>query len=182
MGALEGIKEGATGWRKLWKGTGLILFAYGMILIIGAASGSHNMFQPLKGLSSSGTQSTQTTHLNFKKIKGLSGLNAALADAKANNQTVMLDFYADWCVSCKEMETLTFTDASVQAELKNTLLLQADVTDNDAQDKELYQHFGLIGPPAIIFYDQQGNEKQNYRVVGYMPANTFSTHINRAIK
>jgi len=181
MGALEGIKEGATGWRKLWKGTGLIMFTYGMMLMIGAASGSNDMFQPLKGLVSSGSHGQPAEHLSFKKIKGLDGLNQALASAKTNNETVMLDFYADWCISCKEMEKFTFADSSVQSALKNTLLLQADVTANDDQDKELYKHFGIIGPPAIIFYDAQGNEKRNYRVVGYMPADKFSKHINQAI-
>jgi thiol:disulfide interchange protein DsbD len=180
MGALEGIKEGASGWRKLWKGAGLILFTYGIILMIGAASGNGDMFQPLKGLSSSGSGQT-SQQLNFKKIKGVDGLNKELAIAKTNNQAVMLDFYADWCVSCKEMEKHTFTDPQVQAALKNTVLLKADVTANDKLDKELYKHFGIIGPPAIIFYDIQGNEKHNFRVVGFIPADKFAPHINKAI-
>jgi len=109
------------------------------------------------------------------------GLNKALATAKANNQTVMLDFYADWCTSCKEMEKLTFSDPDVQDALANTVLLQADVTANDAQDKALYKHFGIIGPPAIIFYDAEGKERRNHRVVGYMPAGKFATHVNQAL-
>ena len=181
MGALEAIKETATGWHKLWKGLGLILFVYGLMLLVGAASGSNDMFQPLKGIASSSSHTPSAEHLSFKKIKGLDGLNKALASAKADNKTVMLDFYADWCVSCKEMEKLTFTDPAVQAALKNTVLLQADVTDNDAQDKELYKHFGIIGPPSIIFYNKNGSENRNYRVVGYMPAAQFSSHINQAI-
>jgi len=181
MGALEGIKEGATGWKKLWKGTGIILFTYGMMLLIGAASGNNDMFHPLKGMASSGTHTEQAKHLRFKKVKGLDDLNKALATAKANKQTVMLDFYADWCISCKEMEKLTFSDPDVQDALGNTMLLQADVTANDAQDKELYKHFGIIGPPAIIFYDAEGNEKRNHRVVGYMPADKFSNHVNQAL-
>jgi thiol:disulfide interchange protein DsbD len=140
------------------------------------------MLQPLKGLAVAGTQhSQQNTHLSFQKIKGTDGLKQALATAKAQQKTVMLDFYADWCVSCKEMEKLTFSDPAVQAALKNSILLQADVTDNDAQDKELYKHFGIIGPPAIIFYDAEGKEQYNYRVVGYMPADKFSTHVIQAV-
>ena len=182
MGALEGLKAESTGWNRLWKGLGLILFAYGMLLLVGASAGGKDMLQPLKSLALAGGHSTQTQqHLPFKPVKGLAGLNQQLAIAQQQQKPVMLDFYADWCVSCKEMEKYTFNDPAVQAELKNTLLLQADVTDNDALDKELYQHFGIIGPPAIIFFDPQGNEQKNYRVVGYMPAETFGPHIRQAL-
>ena len=94
----------------------------------------------------------------------------------------MLDFYADWCVSCKEMESFTFTDPAVKAALANTVLLQADVTPNDEQDKALYKHFKIIGPPAIIFYNPQSEELKPYRVVGYMPAEKFSKHVAQALK
>ncbi|MFW2374606.1 MAG: protein-disulfide reductase DsbD [Gammaproteobacteria bacterium] len=182
MGALEGLKAESTGWTRLWKGLGLILFAYGMLLLIGASAGSKDMLQPLKGLAMASSPSAQNQqHLKFKQIKGLAGLNQQLAIAQQQQKPVMLDFYADWCVSCKEMEKYTFNDPAVQAELKNTLLLQADVTENDKQDKQLYQHFGIIGPPAIIFYDPQGKEQRNYRVVGYMPAETFGPHIKQAL-
>ncbi len=182
MGALEGLQAEATGWKKLWKGMGLIIFTYGILLLIGASAGSKDMMQPLKALAATSShQQTQSEHLVFKKIKGIDGLNKALASAKAKNKTVMLDFYADWCVSCKEMEKLTFTDASVQAALKNTILLQADVTDNDALDKELYKSFGIIGPPAIILFDASGKEIRNYRIVGYMPAEKFSAHVKQAL-
>ena len=76
--------------------------------------------------------------------------------AQAAGQPVMLDFYADWCVSCKEMERYTFTDAGVQAELARAVLLQADVTANDAEDQALLQHFGILGPPTIVFFDAAG--------------------------
>lgn len=179
MGALESSAD-ASGWKKLWKGLGIILLIYGALLMIGAAAGNKDMFQPLKGLGSSSHQA-QEQHLAFKQIKGIDGLNKALASAKAANKAVMLDFYADWCVSCKEMEKYTFTDTNVQNALKNTVLLQADVTPNDDQDKALYKQFGIIGPPAIIFYDNQGNEKRNYRVVGYMPAEKFAAHVKQAL-
>ncbi len=181
MGALETLKAEATGWTKFWKGIGLILLIYGVILLIGVASGGQQMLQPLKGLVSSSSHSTEQ-HLSFKQIKGLDGLNQALAEAKAQNKNVMLDFYADWCISCKEMESFTFTDPNVQAALKDTILLQADVTPNDEQDKALYKHFNIIGPPAIMFYDKDGNELKPYRVVGFMSADKFSTHINKALK
>ena len=181
MGAMETLKAEATGWTKLWKGTGLVLLIYGIIIMLGVAAGSQSLFQPLKGIAASSSQAAET-HLEFKKIKGVDGLNQALADAKAQNKTVMLDFYADWCISCKEMESLTFTDPAVHSALANTVLLQADVTANDEQDKSLYKHFKIIGPPAIIFYNAQGDELKPYQVVGYMPAEKFSANIKQAFK
>ncbi len=182
MGALETLKAEATGWTKLWKGVGLILLVYGVILMIGVASGGQRMLQPLQGLASGGGQGTAVQQLEFRKIKGIEGLNQALADAKAQNKPVMLDFYADWCISCKEMESFTFSDAGVQAALKDTILLKTDVTPNDDQDKALYKHFNIVGPPAIMFYDREGNELKPYRVVGYMPADKFSAHVKQALK
>jgi len=179
MGALETLKAEATGWTRLWKGSGLVLLIYGIIIMLGVAAGSQSLLQPLKGIATNGTQAAET-HLSFEKIKGVDGLEKALADAKAQNKTVMLDFYADWCISCKEMESLTFTDPAVQSALANTVLLQADVTANDEQDKSLYKHFKIIGPPAIIFYNAQGEELKPYQVVGYMPADKFSNHISQA--
>lgn len=181
MGALETLKAEATGWTRLWKGVGIVLLIYGVILMLGVASGGQQVFQPLKGIAaSSGT--SQQAHLEFKQIKGIDGLNEALAQAKAENKSVMLDFYADWCVSCKEMENYTFSDPAVQAALKDTVLLQADVTPNDELDKALYKHFNIFGPPAIIFYDTSGNELKPYRVVGFMNAEKFTQHVNQALQ
>ena len=94
----------------------------------------------------------------------------------------MLDFYADWCVSCIEMEEYTFTDAGVQAALSNTLLLQADVTKNDAEDQELLERFGVFGPPTIIFFGTDGQQRSGYEVVGYMKAMEFTDHVNKAFE
>ncbi len=182
MGAIESMPTGTSGWRKLWKGTGFVLLVYGVILIIGLAAGGRDVFNPLKGIGlSGGSSAEQVSHLAFKQIKGVDGLNAALADAKSQGKTVMLDFYADWCISCKEMEAFTFVDPAVQQALANTILLQADVTPNDEKDKALYKRFSIIGPPSIMFFDTQGNELKNYRVVGFMPADQFSAHVNRAL-
>ena len=93
---------------------------------------------------------------------------------------VMLDFYADWCTSCKEMERYTFSDKNVQAALANAVLLHADVTKNDATDQELLKHFGIFGPPTIAFYGSDGEERQRFRVVGYMKATEFASLARRA--
>ncbi|MCG6939430.1 MAG: protein-disulfide reductase DsbD [Gammaproteobacteria bacterium] len=190
MGATTSLPEGGSGWKKLWKGLGVVLLIYGIIILLGLASGNRNVFQPLKGLNSSLNSSLQNTsamtasaeHLSFKQIKGIDGLNTEISRAITAGKPVMLDFYADWCVSCKEMEALTFTDPAVQQALEGVVLLQADVTPNDNRDKELYKHFGIIGPPSIMFFDSQGNERRNYRIVGYVPADQFSRHIKRALK
>jgi thiol:disulfide interchange protein DsbD len=92
----------------------------------------------------------------------------------------MLDFYADWCVSCKEMEAYTFTDDSVRSALSNTVWLQADVTANDDQDKALLERFGVFGPPTIIFFGADGQQRHGYEVVGYMKADVFAEHVEKA--
>jgi thiol:disulfide interchange protein DsbD len=181
MGAIDGLTAGSSGWKKLWKGLGILLLIYGIIILLGLASGNRNVFQPLKGLGGSSGATAQVEHLNFTQIKGVDGLNVELAKAKTAGKTVMLDFYADWCVSCKEMEALTFADPAVQKALEGVVLLQADVTPNDDQDTELYKHFGIIGPPSIMFFGADGIERRNYRVVGYKPAEEFSQHVKRAL-
>jgi len=167
---------------KLWKGLGILLLIYGIIILLGVASGNRNIYQPLKGLGGISSTSAQAEHLNFIPVKGVDGLNVELAKAKAAGKTVMLDFYADWCVSCKEMELFTFSDAKVQQALAGVVLLKADVTPNDAKDTELYKHFGIIGPPSIMFFGPDGVERKNYRVVGFVNAEKFSEHVKQALK
>lgn len=180
LGALD--KLGVSGWRKLWKSVGLILLVYGVLLMVGAASGNVNPLQPLHNMMAgkNSTQVASTPTSQFKPIKGVNGLEGELAAAR--NQPVMLDFYADWCISCKEMEHMTFADAEVQKILANFVLLQADVTPNDEQDKGLYKHFGIFGPPAILFFDTNGQELGAYRVVGFMPADEFRQHLKKVIQ
>ncbi|MEZ5541474.1 MAG: protein-disulfide reductase DsbD [Pseudomonadota bacterium] len=178
-GAIDRLPDGASGWRKLWKGFGLLLLAWGLAIIIGLAAGNRNVFQPLAGIGGFGAAGVSTQQeqkgLAFQHIKGIDGLNAALAAAQG--KTVMLDFYADWCVSCKEMEHFTFSNPEVQAALADTVLLQADVTPNDDLDKALYKHFGIFGPPAIMFFDDSGKEIGNSRLVGFKDADAFLKHL-----
>jgi len=119
--------------------------------------------------------------LPFERIKSVEDLTAKVAAANAAGKTVMLDFYADWCVSCKEMEHDTFPVADVRSALANTVWLQADVTANDETDKALLAHFGIFGPPTIAFYGTDGVERRQYRVVGFMKAGEFAPLVKKAL-
>jgi thiol:disulfide interchange protein DsbD len=183
MGAIDAIKQEASGWFRLWKGVGLVMMIYGAMLLIGAASGSKSILQPLKGVTLAGTGLEQNQHeLKFEQIKGMAGLKTVLETAQREKRTLLLDLYADWCISCKEMEAYTFTDAQVQTALNNVILVQADVTQNDEADQQLLKELGLFGPPAILFYTSNGQEQRPYRVVGFMPPEKFSQHVIKAFK
>ncbi len=147
----------------------------GVTFLVGAALGGSDPLSPIPQLAAA------KTPLEFKRIKTLADLERELAAAKAEGRTVMLDFYADWCVSCKEMEHYTFTDADVKEALGNSVLLQADVTANDAQDRELLQHFGIFGPPTIAFYSVEGVEQRDLRVVGFKDAESFARQAEIAL-
>jgi thiol:disulfide interchange protein DsbD len=179
LGAMDTLAAESSGWRRLRKGAGLVLLVYGVLLVVGGSGGGGDVWQPLKGLAW-GSAGERQEGLVFQRVKGLRGLNAALQVAAAQGKPVMLDYYADWCVSCKEMERYTFSDAGVQAALAGTVLLQADVTANDAEDQELLERFGLFGPPAILFFGPDGSERRNYRVVGYMKAPRFREIVQKA--
>ncbi len=185
MGALRHLEIEASGWQKLWKGLGFVFLVYGTLMLVGAASGGKDTLQPLRGIAVAGGSAATQGHqgLQFKRIKSVEDLQREVALASSEGRPVMLDFYADWCVSCKEMEKYTFSDPQVIGALAGTRLLQADVTANDEVDQALLQgHFGLPGPPAIIFYGKDGKERRNYRLVGFKSAREFSDHVNRAIQ
>ncbi|MBN4080384.1 protein-disulfide reductase DsbD [Beggiatoa alba] len=187
LGAFEQIKEGASGWHKLWKGLGVLLIIYGLIVMLGGLTGARNVNDPLHGssLTSVGKgNASQAQHLNFKRIKTLEDLQAALTQAKATGKYVMLDYYADWCTYCKTYEDYVFTDPKVQAVLKtNFILIQADVTANDKEDQRLLAHTKVQAPPAILFYDNNDSkEKRRFRVVGVMNATQFLERINLVLK
>lgn len=166
--ALDRLPEGAGGFARVGKAVGVLALVWGIALAIGAAAGSRDPLQPLAGLRSGAAPAH--AEVKFERVRNLAELDARLA---AVNRPVMLDFYADWCVSCKEMERFTFADEKVRARLGELTLLQVDVTANDADDKALLKRFKLFGPPGIIFFDRSGREIEGLRVIGYQPADRF---------
>lgn len=172
LDAIEPLPQAASGWKKLWKGVGLVMLVFGVMQLIGLSAGNTNPLRPLAGLAVAG-QAQSEAGLSFKRIKNVAELDAVLRQAQINRQWVMLDFYADWCVSCKEMEAYTFSDAKVQRQLQDFVLIQADVTENNEEDQALLKRFHLVGPPGIIFFDPEGRERSGQRVIGYQDAETF---------
>jgi thiol:disulfide interchange protein DsbD len=167
------------------RGFGLVVLVYGVALLLGALAGRTDPLQPLAGMggiaqSGGGPMAAAEHALPFKRIKSVADLEREVAAATAAGKPVMLDFYADWCVSCKEMEKYTFTDPRVQAALADAVLLQSDVTANDDDDQALLNHFGIFGPPSIMFFPSTGGERRNYRVVGYVKADKFHEHVTAA--
>jgi thioredoxin:protein disulfide reductase len=165
----------STQGRMITRTLAAVVGAYGLLLLAGAALGGTNPLQPIPQLAG------EQKHLEFKRIKTVADLEREVAAAAAAGKPVMLDFYADWCVSCKEMEHYTFTDEDVQATLTGAVLLQADVTKNDDDDRALLKHFGIFGPPTIAFYGADGTERRNFRVVGFMKAAEFAAVVRQAV-
>jgi thiol:disulfide interchange protein DsbD len=165
--ALDTLPAGASGWWRLWKAAGIVLLIAGAVLLVGAFSGSRDPLRPLAGLVG---ESRVHAAVPWNRVASLSELEGRL---RAPGKLVMLDFYADWCVSCKEMESFTFSDPKVRARLDSMLLLQADVTANTEEHKALLKRFSLFGPPGIIFFDAQGREMKGLRVIGYQNAERF---------
>ncbi|MEW5893548.1 MAG: protein-disulfide reductase DsbD [Pseudomonadota bacterium] len=179
--AIDPLEAGATGWHRFWKGVGMIALIAGISLLLGALGGSRDVLQPLqifKGGAAGTAIAGEPGKLAFRKIKDSAELDAVIAESKG--KYVMLDFYADWCASCKEMERFTFSDARVQARLKDVVLLKADVTANTEADKALLKRFNLFGPPGLIFFDRDG-KPSSFRVIGYEPPEKFLQSLNKGM-
>ena len=175
--ALDALPHTASGWHKLWKGIGIFALLIGIAYLVGALSGARDPLRPLGALGS-GIQPEAASSLPFVRVKNLAELDARVA--QANGKPVMLDYYADWCVSCKEMERFAFSDPKVRAKLKNVVLLQADVTTNNEDDKALLARYELFGPPAILFFGPKGKELTERRVTGYQDAGQFLASLESA--
>ncbi|MBI1283178.1 MAG: protein-disulfide reductase DsbD [Thiobacillus sp.] len=180
--ALDPLPAHAHGWARLWKGIGVVLLIGGLAIILGMLAGSRDLLQPLdvfKG-GTGGAMAAEQKGLAFEKVRDVAELDSRLAAAKADGKPVMIDFYADWCVSCKEMERFTFSDPKVQARLQNVLLLKADVTANTEADKALLKRFSLFGPPGLIFWNAAG-EQSGYKVIGFEKPDKFLASIDSAL-
>lgn len=181
LGALERVPDDASGWAKLWKALGVSLLFFGAIQFIGAASGGDYWLKPLGHLAGGGSGGAQAEKVAFRTIKSLDDLDEAVAQANARGVPAMLDFYADWCVECIRMERNTFPVAEVQNQLAQMQPLKADVTANDDVDQALMRAYGIIGPPGILFFDREGREMEDYRLVGYFKPDEFSAHLQRVL-
>lgn len=183
MGGVTTLTPDSTVPQKLGRAFGLLAILYGIILFIGAMTGGTNPLKPLASINfGGGNSAAEEKHLEFTRIKTVDDFDRELAAAVDAGKSVMLDFYADWCVSCIEMEEYTFITPEVQAALSNTVTLQADVTKADDEDRELLKRFDSFGPPTIVFFGSDGQQRHGYEVVGYMKAEEFASHIRKAFQ
>ena len=166
-------------WKRYWKGAGLLAVVYGVLLWVGVSTNQPDALRPLLCNVAVACKEQLSLTLKFKKIGTVQELQQNLADAHLNNQWVMLDFYADWCASCTEMALYTFADPKVREALSQVLLVQADVTQNSPTDQALLRQFDLIGPPAILFFGPDQQERSAYRIIGYLKADKFMEIISQ---
>jgi len=178
MHAIDPLPPGAHGFQKFSKGIGIIALVAGIAFLLGALSGGRDILQPLSGLRLGGA-APEAAPSAFQRVNSLAELDGAIQSA--GGKPVMLDFYADWCVSCKELERYTFPDPQVKARFAGMVTLQADVTANTAEHGALLKRFGLFGPPGIVFFDENGNEINGLRVIGFQSADQFVAVLDRAI-
>ena len=176
--AIDPLPHDAPGYRRLFKGIGVIALLAGVALLIGALAGGRDVLQPLAGVRSAAAPAAQPTL--FQRVNDLAQLEAAVRTA--GGKPVLLDFYADWCVTCKEMEAVTFADGKVRMRLAQMLLLQADVTENLDEHKALLKRFSLFGPPGIVFFDRHANEINGLRVIGFQPADKFAATLDLVLQ
>jgi len=169
MHAIDPLPPHAHSGARFWKGVGLLMLLAGAAMLAGALSGAQDPLRPLAALGS-GKALAETRQLPFERVRSLADLDERI---KTAGKPVMLDFYADWCVSCKEMERFTFSNPRVQKQLSGWQLLKADVTANSDDDKALLARFGLFGPPGILFFNSAGEEIKNVRVIGFQGADEF---------
>ena len=166
-------------WRVVWRSSSYMLLIWGATLLVGAALGGTDPLKPLASVQSAiNVNNTSNTPANFKTIHSLAELEHQLQQAQQQRKRVLVDFYADWCVSCKVMAREVFGQADVQNNLQDWILLKADVTQNSAEERALQQHFTIFGPPAILFF-AQGEEIADSRIVGEISKSAFLSHLQQ---
>ena len=184
LNALDNLPQHANSFAKFWKGMAVILLLIGIALLVGALSGAKSLLHPLSGVAFSQNNTANNeaglqtqTSLRFTHISSIAELEKKLSET--NGQPIMLDFYADWCTACKELEQVTFSDNKVQQLLKNTTLLQLDVTKNSDEDKALLKRFALYGPPGIVFFNENGKEIKSAKTIGFQNADRFISTLSK---
>jgi thiol:disulfide interchange protein DsbD len=196
LGALDFSPR--TGWGQLWKASGAFGFVYGVLLLIGAATGAVDPLRPLDmfaangsnpivqvaGVAKDGNRSgpTDTGEMIWHPVANLGDLEANLQEAAALGRPVLLDLYADWCISCKVMERSVFPRPDVAAQLAQFWLVRADVTENNAEDKALMARYGLFGPPSLIFFNGDVGEISEVRIQGEVGAEALAAHLGAVLK
>lgn len=182
MGAFDTAKAG---WPRIRKGLGLFMALYAATLFIGALSGADDPLKPLDKFTPNAygqISSNKLERVQFTKIYDMPALEAQLAIARENNQPLLLDFYADWCISCIVMEKNIFPLPEIKSKLAQFHLVKADVTQNSADNQALMNNFGLFGPPSILLFDTSGNELKAFRIVGEISKNAFEQRLIRALE
>lgn len=175
MGALRNLPEQASGWSTLWKGLGLAVLIYGVLFLVGVAAGGKDTWQPLRGIAAAGGHAAEQPHAQFTRVKTIDDLKREVAAARAAGRPVMLDFYADWCTYCKTMEKEIFPDPKVVTALQDFVLLQADITRQDDADIALSKHLDMPAPPALYFWNKNGQEMRSHRIIGNVTAEQLAS-------
>ena len=176
--AIDPLAPDAGTLSRLGKGVGFAFLIYGGVLLVGAGTGGDSLLRPWAQFTSASGPAAPS--LEFRPIKSVEDLDGELMAARG--QPVLVDFYADWCVTCRELDAFTFSDPEVQARMRRFTLLRADVTANDGSDQELLGSLGLFGPPAILFYAADGEELRAFRTVSYVPAEQFAARLDEALE
>ena len=184
LGATQSLPEVSSGWTKLFKGVGTVSLIWGVLALVGALYGQRDILHPLpkRLLTAASTQQGEAAGVSehlFTRVNNVAELELHFADARQTGKSIMIDYYADWCVECLKMEDTTFSDVAVRETLSNDFIaLQIDVTDpNDEQRKALKKRFGVFGPPAVLFFDSQGNQLKDKSFYGYKKVDQFLAHI-----
>jgi len=181
MGAFESARYG---WERLWKGVGLFLVAYALTLFIGALTGANDPLNPLDNLMGKHQSISSVEHYEstkFNTVYSADEFENVVRKTSPSQKPVLLDFYADWCISCKVMEREVFSQPDAAQLMSKFTLVQADVTENNIENQRLLEKFGLFGPPSILFFDAEGNELKRFRVMGEMNEEQFSDQLKAVL-
>lgn len=178
-GVFQSLPPGVSGWRYLAKGLGVFLLVWGVLALMGGMSGNRDILQPIDIANWGRTAAeSDSAHVEFIRVQNVSDLDARLERARLDQKPVMLDYYADWCVDCVRMEKSTFNDTQVARVLEDFVLVQVDVTNaSDESTNAVKKRYGVYGPPAMLFFDRNGQERDELRRYGFMPPAEFLNHV-----